>query len=297
MCHFAPEWLPRLTCLKNTPKYSGAFWRTVLALIGNVAPPRVPARFRLCGILAHILAHTFSRRFLIETCFGANASASYLIKAFLGMLVFPVFPGTCRSAWPPPIFWRTLFSRRISLILSMSCFRQLSREMIKQVRSSKLTLRQTHVSINTQVYFPEPSEMEQYKYQQTYCREVDSHTVALTLRVQNLILIPATWAGWTYPFQDGMRFLVRWSLNVLKTSLVSQVWLAGSMTSGHSRTHGLFLQACCTASLGLVWVSLAIPARAALHQKGWLGSAAYPCNLARNEDIPANGPWFWCRGL
>ena len=123
------------------------------------------------------------------------------------------------------------------------------------------------------------------------------HVVLWAIRVQKLILIPATWAGWTYPFQDGMRFLVRWSVNVLKTSLVSQVWLAGSMTSGHSRMHGLFLQACCTASLGLVWVSLAIPARAALHQKGWLGSAAYPCNLARNEDIPANGPWFWCRGL
>ena len=124
MCHFAREWLPRLTCVKNTPKYSRAFSRTVLALIGNVALPRVPARFRVCGILAHILAHTFSRRFLKEPCFGANASTSYLIDAFLGMPVFPAFPRTCRSAWPPQIFSRTLISRRISIILCMSCFGQ-----------------------------------------------------------------------------------------------------------------------------------------------------------------------------
>ena len=124
MCHFALEWLPRFTCVKNTPKYSRAFSRTVLALIGNVALPRVLARFRVCGIHAHILAHTFSRRFLIETPFGANASTSYLTNAFLGMLVFPAFPRTCRSAWPPQIFSRTLISRRISNILCMSCFRQ-----------------------------------------------------------------------------------------------------------------------------------------------------------------------------
>ena len=128
------------------------------------------------------------------------------------------------------------------------------------------------------------------------CLAHPSYT-ANAVRVQKLTLIPANGSGCPCPCQDGIRFLVFWSLHALRISLVSQVWLAGSLTIGRSRMHGLFLQARCTASLGLVWVSLAIPARAALRQKGWLSSAAYPCNLVRNGDIPANGPWFWCRGF
>ena len=65
MSHFAPESLPRLTSDKNTPKYSGAFWRRPFMKKCDLLLLRVPARFRPLRIPAHILAHMFSRRFFM----------------------------------------------------------------------------------------------------------------------------------------------------------------------------------------------------------------------------------------
>ena len=92
MCHFALEWLPRLTSGKNTPKYSSAFSRTVLAQIANVALPRVLARFRVYGVRAHILAHTFPRRFLINARVRTHAANVHLMATLLEMTVFLGFP-------------------------------------------------------------------------------------------------------------------------------------------------------------------------------------------------------------